>query len=249
MKQFRKKHDKIPSKETVERLIRMKRPDLLPRYRIFYQTSSPCLPEEIRVCTLASIDTTRRTHILYYPDFKNFTLYDAPNRRLPIAKFLAMFQPYYSPNVLTQLEHNLTAFQLKFYTSVEDWLAVYSDETIHTCMSGRDDVKCYVHPQNKLALAALYAPGGTSLVARTIVNTDEKWWVRIFGDGALMADKLIELGYYRRDKPPAPFRMYAIRSNEGSWIYPYFDFRCTAVDILHETYNEETNMAEIIVNG
>jgi hypothetical protein len=211
----------------------------------------PVLPLIIREATLARMDPHRRSNICYYADIKNFTLFEAPNRSLPIEKFLNLFRGMFDQEILDKLVHDLTNYRLEFYTQPEDWIRVYSDETVHSCMSGHSEVRCYAHPQNHLALATLYAPGTNTVIARTIVNTVDKWYIRLFGD-PLLVEKLQAMGYRRLNDVPNQFRMYAQitgdRYDRQALQFPYFDFNCGSVDILHETANMETRLVEIIIN-
>ena len=180
----------------------------------------------------------------------NFRLYDTPNRSLPIPKFLAMFQPFVPEAEIKRLEHELTNYRLEFYTEPYRWLEVYADDNVHSCMSGSAIVDCYCHPQNKLALATLYPPGSNQVIARTIVNTDEKWYVRLFGD-ALLVDKLNNLGYRRLNDAPSTFRMYAqgrTTYSRETLRYPYFDFIVRGLEPVPETFDRATGKVEIIIN-
>lgn len=250
MKKFRKKHSRIPSEEAVIRMLRRIRPNLADRY--IYTLDQVCpdiLPKPIRIATLAQFDSGKRGNIAYYPDLHNFDIYDLPNRSLPIPKFLAMFRSYMDPTELDALEKALTNFRLEFYTTVEKWVEVYANEAIDSCMTGCDIIKCYVHPQNKLALAALYAPGG-ALISRSIVNTDEKWYVRLFGD-PLLGDKLREQGYNRLCRAPYAFRMYGYAGPilvPTEVQTPYFDFPLQTQQVLADTFNPQTGLVELIIN-
>jgi hypothetical protein len=251
MKRFKKKHTKFPSKEAIRRLIRRNGADLLSTYDTSYRDSPTVLPEVIRATTLAEFDPCKRQNIRYYPDLHNFKINAYPNRSLPISKFLALFRPYMNGALLDQVEVDLTNYRLEFYTEPDKWIAVYADENIDSCMTGSDIVRCYAHPQNKLAIAALYAPGGNTLIARSIVNVDEKWYVRLFGD-PLLIEKLREQGYNRINNAPKAFRMYGWAGRhyiKNEVQYPYFDFQCQQVDILHDTHNPDTGLIEVIVNS
>lgn len=251
MKRFKKKHTKIPSKEAVIRMLRWEDPELVDVYEEAFRRCPSVLPEPIRIATLAEFDPAKRQNIRYYPDLHNFKLHSFPNRSLPVPKFLALFRPYIDGALLDQVEKDLTNYRLEFYTDPDQWIATYAHESVDSCMTGTDIVRCYAHPQNKLALAALYAPGGGTLIARSIVNVDEKWWIRLFGDSTLLAEKLVEKGYNRLSGAPKAFRMYGWAGhhylrNEVS--YPYFDFSCQSIDILHDTHNPDTGLIEVIVN-
>lgn len=250
MKKFKKKHTRIPSEDVVIRMLRRIDDRLAERYTYALDHHCPdVLPKPIRVATLAEFDPGKRGNIRYYPDLHNFQIYDIPNRSLPIAKFLGLFRNYLDARVLDALEQELTNFKLKFHTTVDEWLQVYSDEAIDSCMTGCDIVKCYVHPQNKLALAALYAPGG-GLISRSIVNTDEKWYIRLFGD-PLLGDKLREQGYNKLSGPPYAFRMYGFAGSTlvpNEVQVPYFDFPCQNRQVLADTFNPQTGLVELIIN-
>jgi hypothetical protein len=250
-KVFKKKHTRIPSKAAVQRLMRRESPQMLRHYNAMYDASSPVLPEPIRVSTLARVDMCKRGNMEYWADLHNFRLHSLPNRSLPIEKFLNLFRNYIDNAVLDQLVHDLTNFRLEFYTSADKWLEVYADSTVDSCMTGTDIVSCYAHPANKLALAALYAPGSNQVIARSIVNTDEKWWVRIFGDSTLLAEKLMAQGYGRLQSPPKAFRMYAYSGPTfvpNDLQYPYFDFAFLGASIDNQTYSPSTGLVEVIIN-
>lgn len=250
MKRFKKKHTKIPRPEVIRRLIRTLGPELKEKFDDDYADSSCVFPEEIRLTSLPQMDRNKRQNIKYYPDLHNWAMYDSPNRSLPIPKFLDMYRPFVDNALLDKLAHDLTSYRLEFYTTADKWEEVYADGTIHSCMTGSTIVRCYVHPQNKLALAALYAPGGNELIARTIVNTDEKWYVRLFGN-ELLVDKLKELGYSKINGAPRAFRMWAWvgpRFTRDEYQVPYFDFPSTGVELLRDTHNPDTGYVEIIVN-
>jgi hypothetical protein len=251
MKRFKKKHTKLPSKSAVRRLLRREGGDFLVAYDTLYQDCPAVLPEQIRAVTLAEFDPCKRQNIRYYPDLHNFKLNAYQNRSLPIPKFLALFRPYMDGALLDQVEHDLTNYRLEFYTNPDKWIEVYEHESVDSCMTGTDIVRCYAHPQNKLAIAALYAPGGNTLIGRSIVNTDEKWYVRLFGDTTLLVEKLREQGYDRIYGAPKAFRMYGYAGrvyNRNEVQYPYFDFSLQDVEILHNTHNPETGLIEVIIN-
>lgn len=254
MKKFKKKHTKIPSKEVVMRLLARNDPygDLLAKYHRAFDRTPRIIPEPIRVVTLAEFDPGRRENIRYYPDLHNFKIYDVPNRSLPVNKFLGIFRQFIDPTQIDKLEHDLTAYRLEFITTPEGWVNAYADESggVKSCMTGSVLARCYCHPQNKLALAVLYAPGGASIVARTIVNTDEKWYVRLFGD-ELLVKKLNELGYRRLNGAPGEFRMYGSvgpRYVAGSVHMPYLDFSCLTNEAQPDTHDPNTGLVEVIIN-
>ena len=252
MKRFKKKHTKIPRQEVVVRLLQQIDSELSIRYVRELARTPEMIPEPIRVATLAEFDPGRRQNIRYYPDLHNFRLYDTPNRSLPVNKFLATFRQFIDPAEIDKLEHDLTAYRLEFITTPDGWVNAYADESggVKSCMTGSVLARCYCHPQNKLALAVLYAPGSDAIVARTIVNTDEKWYVRLFGD-ELLVNKLNELDYYRLNKAPGEFRMYGNvgrRYTPGSVAMPYFDFSCLSNEAQPDTHNPDTGLVEVIIN-
>lgn len=252
VKFFKKRRTKLPKLGTVPRLIQ-RRFDGPTRQRYARELMEcPSLPLIIREVTLARLDPNKRTNMAFYPDLKNFILYQKPNRSIPIEKFLGMFRTMYDTKVLDKLQEDLTNFRLEFYTKPEDWVRVYSDDTVHSCMSGSSVVRAYCHPDNHLALAVLYAPGSNTVIARTIVNTELKWYVRLFGD-PLLVSKLNELGYHRLQGYPPMFRMYAEipgdRYDENILTFPYFDFSTSKIDVLHNTQNMETRLVEIVINA
>lgn len=250
MKHFKKKHKKIPNPRTVLRMINRYGREHGDRYMRQFSQSLNIFPDEIRAVTLAQFDPGKRQNIRYYPDLHNFMIFDQPNRSLPIPKFLGLFRPFMDNAILDQIEVSLTNFRLEFYTDANDWEDVYADGHVDSCMTGDTRVRCYAHPQNKLALAALYAPGTTTVIARTIVNTDEKWYIRLFGD-PLLVEKLNELGYKRLARRPKEFRMYGYAGSTyvpGEVAYPYFDFGTTSIEVLHHTHNPDTGQVEVIIN-
>lgn len=254
MKKFKKKHNKIPKREVVMRLLAKEDPEgtLLRKYNEAYERTPTIIPEPIRVATLAEFDPNRRQNIRYYPDLHNFKIFDEPNRSLPVPKFLGTFRQFIDQTQVEQLEHDLTAYRLEFLTTTNGWVDAYADASggVKSCMTGSMLVQCYCHPGNKLALAVLYAPGGNTLVARTIVNTDEKWYVRLFGD-ELLVKLLNEKGYRKLNHTPAEFRMYGHagrRYTPGSVQTPYFDFSCLGNRAIPDTHNPDTGLVEIIIN-
>jgi hypothetical protein len=250
MKRFKKKHTKIPQQEVVVRLLRQIDSELSIRYVRELARTPEFLPLPIRVATLAEFDPCKRQNIRYYPDLHNFQIYEMPNRSLPVPKFLALFRNFLDPKDLDKLEADLTNYRLEFHTTADKWVQTYADETVDSCMTNCSIVSCYAHPQNKLALAALYAPGTNKVIARTIVNTDEKWYVRLFGD-LLLVEMLREQGYNRLNQVPKTFRMYGHAGPtlvSGEVNYPYFDFSCVGVEVLPETHNPDTGYVEVIIN-
>lgn len=253
MKQFRKKHTKLPRPGAVARLIhRTGGPTLLRRYQIQFDHGEQLIPQEMREVCLASFDPNKRSNIRYYPDIRNFTLHNLPNRSLPIAKFIDMFRGFIDQKILDDLTEKLTNHHIAFHRNPDDWFKVYADESaFDSCMSGHREVICYAHPENDLALATLYAPGSTQVTARTIVNLKEKWYIRLFGD-VLLVDKLIEQGYRKLDGPPGEFKMYGLAGEHldlDEVILPYFDFKTTGRQILPETHNPQTGLVEVIINA
>jgi hypothetical protein len=254
MKKFKKKHTKIPSKEVVMRLLARDDPEgaLLHKYNSTFERTPTIIPEPIRVACLAEFDPCRRQNIRYYPDLHNFRLYEVPNRSLPVDKFLGAFRSFIDPAEADKLLHDLTAYRLEFITTPEGWVNAYMDDSggVKSCMTNSPLARCYAHPQNKLALAVLYAPGGMSVVARTIVNTDEKWYVRLFGD-ELLVKKLNEQGYFKLNTTPGEFRMYGhagTRYTPGSVHMPYLDFSCLSNEVQPTTHNPDTGLIEVIIN-
>jgi hypothetical protein len=256
MKQFKKRRTKLPRTTAVLRLMRRYGGDLqYRRYRRFFSTTDSTLPEIIREVTLAKPDPRKRGNICYFPDMRNFMINDEQNRSLPAQKFLDIFKGMVDQAVLDQLLHDLTNYRLEIYTEAQEWVDVYEDDNVHSCMSQSHVVRCYAHPENNLAIAALYAPGTNMVVARTIVNTEEKWYVRLFGD-ALLVTKLNELGYSKLNRIPPEFKMYAwvgtgitnYHPDHYDAQFPYFDFRTSDTRILRETYNRDTGFVECIIN-
>lgn len=250
MKRFKKKHTKIPKPEVVRRLIRTLGPELVLKYEDDYIDSLEMFPESIRAVCLPQFDPGKRQNIRYYPDLHNWAMYATPNRSLPIPKFLNLFRNFIDAKILDQINHDLTNYRLEFYTKPDDWEEVYSHEEVGSCMTGTSIVRCYAHPQNKLALAALFAPESNELIARTIVNTDEKWYIRLFGD-LLLVEKLKELGYTKLDHVPRAFRMYGwvgTHYTRNEYQVPYFDFANPSIQVLHETHNPITGFIELIIN-
>jgi len=250
MKVFKKKRLKLPRAGAVERMILRDFGQAMHQRYLREMRIGREIPAKIRAVTLARMHHQNRQNIVYYPDIRNFQIVLDPNRSLPVKKFLDMFRGMIDQEELDAAHHALTNYRIEFYRTLEDWVHVYDDENVHTCMSGVDTVRCYVHPENKLALAALYAPGGNRVIARTIVNTEEYWYVRLFGDSMLVA-KLQELGYNRLSTPPREFKMYAFCANEYAGdkvVFPYFDFPYNSIIHHPETYNPETQLLEISVS-
>lgn len=257
MKRFKKKHTKIPSKDAILRLVKqagLKHDDTTDWayvYEEWLEKSPSIIPEPIRLATLATADPHKRKNIRYWPDLRSFFLYDEPNRSLPADKFFAMFTNFVPKNELDAAIEAMSKFRLEFYTNQEQWAEVYSDDNVESCMTNSDLVRCYAHPQNKLALATLYPPGGFDVIARTIVNTDEKWYVRLFGDTTLMAELLRDAGYHKLAHVPHAFRMYGFSGFSPTIDevrYPYFDFPVSRVQILPDTHNPTTGHVEVIIN-
>jgi hypothetical protein len=250
MKFFKKKRLKLPRPGAVERMIlknlgRTSYQRYLRELRIGRE-----LPIRIREVTLARLHPQNRQNIIYYPDIRNFQIVLEPNRSLPIRKFLDMFRNMIDEEILEASHFALTNYRVEFYKDVDEWMQVYADENVHTCMSGIETVRCYVHPENNLALATLYAPGGSRVIARTIVNTEEHWYVRLFGDNMLVT-KLQEMGYNRLGSPPNPFKMYGFCANHyasDKVIFPYFDFPHNSIQHFPDTYNPVTGMVEVTVS-
>jgi hypothetical protein len=250
MKNFKKKHFKLPREAAVVKLLHKTDPLLVRKWERLMEQSPDILPRELRAACLAQFDPGRRTNIRYFPDLHNFQIYDLPNRSLPIEKFLTTFKPFIGAEKVVELQAALTDYRLVFHTAPDDWVAAYANSSVvSSCQANTTEVKYYAHPQNKLALAALYAPSSSTLIARTIVNLEEKWWVRLFGD-KLLLDKLQEMGYRKGDRP-REFRMYAYTGREYNptmLVTPYFDFSCTGRRPLPETHDPGTGLVEIIVN-
>lgn len=255
MKKFKKKHTKLPRKEVVMRLLAKDDPggELLLKYNQTFERTPAIIPEPIRTVCLAEFDPCRRLNIRYYPDLHNFRLYDQPNRSLPVEVFLNTFRQFIDPTIAEKLLHDLTAYRLEFLTTAEEWCNAYLDQSggVKTCMTNSPLARCYVHPQNNLALAVLYAPGTSSVVARTIVNVYEKWYIRLFGD-ELLVKKLQEQGYYKLDGAPSEFRMYgevgAVWRPGDVVRIPYFDFPCISNHPIADTHNPDTGLIDIIIN-
>lgn len=258
MKRFKKKHSKIPSKKAILRLLRQEgirydgSHEWVDIYEGQLEKCPSAIPEPIRLASLATPDPHKRKNIQYWPDLRSFFMHEDPNRSLPVEKFFALFQNYIPKEQLDAAIEAMSKFRLEFYTTADQWLSVYADNNVESCMTGTDLVRCYVHPQNKLALATLYPPGGSSVIARSIVNVDEKWYVRLFGDTTLMAEMLREQGYDRLRGAPSTFRMFGwsgFGASMNSEIrYPYFDFPLQRVQVLPETHNPVTGLVEVIIN-
>lgn len=250
MKKFKKKHFKLPREGAVVKLLQRTDPLLVRKWERLMELTPDILPRELRAACLAQFDPGKRTNIRYFPDLHNFQIYEQPNRSLPIEKFLNTFQPFIGAEKVAELQAALTDYRLVFHQTADEWIEAYANSSVvSSCQANTTEVKCYAHPQNKLALAALYAPGGNTLIARTIVNVEEKWWVRLFGD-TLLLDKLQAMGY-RKGERPREFRMYAIagRTFDANMLTtPYFDFPCTNRRALPETHDPYTGLVDIIVN-
>lgn len=250
MKFFKKKRLKLPRRGSVERMIlsrfgRLSHQRYLRELRVGHE-----LPLAIREVTLARLHPQNRHTIIYYPDIRNFQIVFEPNRSLPIRKFLDMFKGMIDADELEAAHYALTNYRIEFYRNAEEWIQVYADENVHTCMSQSDQVRCYIHPENHLALATMYPPGGTRVVARTIVNTEEKWYVRLFGD-PLLVTKLHEMGYNRLATPARMFKMYGFSPDtyaQDKVTFPYFDFPYNRIDHHPDTYNPETQLFEVSIS-
>ena len=257
MKTFKKKHTYLPRREVIERLIRRANiQDKLGLYRYWAGRPPVDIPCEIHNVCLARFDPNKRMNIQYYPDLRTFLNWAYPNRSLPIPKFFDMFRGMIADDVLNNCIEKLTNYRVEIVTKPEDWLRIYDDENIDSCMTGKDIVRCYAHPENKLALAALYPPGEDYVIARTIINTEDKWYVRLFGD-PLLVEKLQEMGYNKMNKPPREFRMYAFcgepEYHRDFLKFPYFDmFGHTQGRMRHQvfpdTFDPETGLLEAIIN-
>jgi hypothetical protein len=89
------------------------------------------------------------------------------------------------------------------------------------------------------------------LIARTIVNLEEKWYVKLYGDPMLVT-KLNELGYRRLERLRTPFKMYgfcpAMRYTPDSWELPYIDIKPVQTIRHPETFNHETGMFDVTIS-
>ena len=225
---------------------------LLHKYNSQFEATPTIIPLSVRIASLAGFDPHRRQNIRYYPDLHNFKLFDVPNRSLPVPKFLGTFRQFINPAEVEKLEHDLTAYRIEFITDPQGWTDAYADESggVNSCMTASPTARLYAHPKNNLALAVLYAPGGNVLVARTIVNMAEKWYVRLFGD-ELLVKKLQELGYRRLARPPGEFVMYGeagTRFSDVAIHRPYFDFSCLGFDALPDTHDPVTGLVDVVIN-
>lgn len=261
MKQFKKKRTKLPRKGAVLRMIRKHR--LLGggvqvhRYERELRMGRD-IPEIIRQSTLARMHPQDRTKILYYPDLKNFFMSLEPNRTLPVEKFFALFKGMVDEQVIADAVDALTNYRLEIVREEEDFVRIYDDGNVHSCMSGpehAEKVKCWVHPENHISLCALYAPGGSRVIARTLLNTQDMYYIRIFGtDGnsSMLATKLKELGYHRLSGKPSPFKMYAYcyshRYDPGMVRIPYFDWKGYEIEQHRNTFNPETHRLEMTIS-
>jgi hypothetical protein len=257
MKQFKKKRTKLPRDGAVARMIRRKHGKLqLGRYERELRMGRD-IPLRIRETTLARMHAHDKNLILYYPDIKNFIVTLEPNRSLPIRKFFDMFKGMIDEKELEEAYQALTNYRIEIVRSAEDFVRIYDDENVHSCMSGpmnAERVRCWEHPENHFSLVAMYAPGGNRVIARSIVNTMDMYYVRIFGtDGnsVMLANKLRDLGYHKLNGKPRPFKMYAHcearRYDAGMVRTPYFDWEQAYIDQHPETFNPETRQLEITV--
>lgn len=250
MKKFKKKHSRLPREGAVVKLLRRTDPLLVRKWERIMERTPDILPRNLREATLAEFDPGKRTNIRFFPDLHNFTIFENPNRTLPIDKFLATFEQFIGADKVAELKVALTDYRLVFHKTMDEWIAAYANASaVTSCQTNSTEVRCYAHPDNKLALAALYAPGGNTLIARAIVNVEEKWWVRLFGDHLLL-DKLQAQGYSKVTRPHE-FRMYAVagRTFDANLLTtPFFDFSCRSRRALPETHNPETGLVDIIVN-
>lgn len=253
MKMFKKRRMKLPRLGATLRLLRKTtQPHIVQRYQREVRLGTQFL-QVMRETTLVRLHPHDRSKVQYYPDMRSFQALLEPNRTLPIEKFLAMFSNMVEEKLLKDIHEQLTNYRLVFVNTEQEWFDIYADESggVESCMTGDVEVKQYVHPENNLALAALYAPGGSSVIARTIVNTAEKWYVRVFGD-AMMVNKLNEHGYHRlSDRIRTPFKMWGWSPDGYSrerMVTPYFDFRHNNIETHPETYNRDTGRFEITIS-
>jgi len=254
MKFFKKKRFKLPKPGAIRRLVAK---TMGARFAQRYDREMALggeFPERIREATLVRLHPKDRGTVEYYPDIKNFQIVLDPNRKLPVDKFLNLFKGMIDQEVLDRALHDMTNYRLEIYTTLDKWVEVYNDDNVRSCMSGPTNahlISCYVHPENNLAIAALYAPGGSRVIARSIVNTEEKWYIRNFGD-ALLVKKLNELGYNKIGRMRGPIKMYGFSSTrehyEGQvWAYPFFDFPDNGRTHTPDSYNPLTQKFEVTI--
>jgi hypothetical protein len=250
-KMFKKKRLKLPRVGAIRRMI-AKRLGAVAAARFDREyRMGPEFPPRVREVTLARLHPKDRQTVLYYPDFKNFQVMIEPNRSLPVKKFFDLFNGLMPEKELKDAYDALTNYRLEFGTTAEDFVRVYSHETVHSCESSHDRVRMWAHPNNHLAIAALYPPGGTTLIARTIVNMEEKWYVKLYGDPMLVT-MLQELGYRKFDKLRNPFKMFAfstlITRYDGNYVeLPFFDMKPVRIHHHPETLNLANGMFEVTV--
>jgi hypothetical protein len=256
-KQFKKKRTKLPREGAARRLILSKHGSIQAQRYDREVRMGRDIPLKIREACLARMHAHDKNLILYYPDVANFVITLEPNRSLPIRKFFDMFKGMIDDKELEDAYQALTNYRLEIVRSADDFVRIYDDENVHSCMSGpmnAERVRCWEHPENHFSLAAMYAPGGNRVIARTILNTQDMYYVRIFGtDGnsVMLANKLRDLGYHKLNGKPRPFKMYArceSRRYDPSMVRtPYFDWEEAFIDQHPETFDAARQRFEITV--
>jgi hypothetical protein len=114
---------------------------------------------------------------------------------------------------------------VEFATHGDDIYELYREAEFYSCMKGNDAVKAYGGPDTAMA----YIRMDGNVVARTIVSTIEKIYVRAYGFTVLIESKLQEMGYERGDLDG--HRLERIETGDGnSVLCPYLDCDTTTVD-------------------
>lgn len=140
-------------------------------------------------------------------------------------KFFAAVYPQWAPaQVQERAERYALAGSeaaLKFATTAEEWITAYaSARGFSSCMEGEECVRVYAYPDNGLALAYMEFEGET--IARCIVNTERKLYVRVYGDCRIKY-ALEALGYSHDGRRAlSGVKLRAIYSG-GDLVMPYLD--------------------------
>jgi len=194
----------------------------------------PAIPSFAFLYAAAHPSQTDPSKIACYPTFA-----DAKRGReivMAPGRFFAAIYPDKSPQDIQRMAEKyacaVAPAQVHFAKSEDDFARVYaSARGFSSCMAGEWDgdeecnpVRFYAHPENDLALAYLThnnKPGGET-VARSIVNTANKCYVRIYGD-ARLSDLLTGLGYAQSGERALRGQKCHARQINGDLVAPYLD--------------------------
>ncbi len=115
--------------------------------------------------------------------------------------------------------------------TADEWVSVYRNgHGFRSCMTDYADdeyhpVRFYVYPDNGLKLA--YLQCGKSVVARCIVHTGKKQYVRVYGDSRLKA-ALAREGYVASGEALSGVKC-AVTFKDGALVAPYLDGHCDRI--------------------